>query len=127
MTHQTGYGLWSLVIINIILFIFFALSFFKPRTKLDWRAFNAFAAFIVALFVEMYGFILIMIGFLLQWPTLLTLVMFPILVTVYVRLAKKEERAVEATFGEDYQRYRAQTPAFLPRLSSHRPIRAAPQ
>jgi protein-S-isoprenylcysteine O-methyltransferase Ste14 len=38
------------------------------------------------------GFITIMIGFLVQWPTLLTLIMFPILVTMYVRLARREER-----------------------------------
>ena len=37
------------------------------------------------------GFILILFGFLLQWPTLLTLLMFPILVTMYVRLARREE------------------------------------
>jgi protein-S-isoprenylcysteine O-methyltransferase Ste14 len=39
------------------------------------------------------GFILVMFGFLLQWPTLLTLAMFPVLVWMYVRLARQEERA----------------------------------
>ena len=63
------------------------------------------------------GFILIMIGFLLQWPTLITLVMFPILVTMYVRLARREEREVRALFGETYERYAAVTPAFFPRFS----------
>jgi protein-S-isoprenylcysteine O-methyltransferase Ste14 len=62
------------------------------------------------------GFILIMLGFLLQWPTLLTLLMFPILVWMYVRLARREEREVQAEFGEAYARYGAATPAFLPRL-----------
>jgi protein-S-isoprenylcysteine O-methyltransferase Ste14 len=62
------------------------------------------------------GFILIMLGFLLQWPTLLTLVMFPILVWMYVRLARQEEREVRAGFGEAYSRYAAATPAFVPRL-----------
>jgi len=62
------------------------------------------------------GFMLIMLGFLLQWPTLLTLVMFPILVWMYVRLARREEREVRAEFGEVYDRYAAVTPAFLPRL-----------
>ncbi len=62
------------------------------------------------------GFILIMGGFLLQWPTLLTLIMFPILVTMYVRLARREEREVQAEFGEAYARYAARTPAFFPRL-----------
>ncbi len=62
------------------------------------------------------GFILIMIGFLLQWPTLLTLVMFPILVLMYVRLALREEREIKAEFGEVYAPYVAKTPAFFPHM-----------
>lgn len=203
-----AYGLWSLVLVNSALFIFFALSFFKPRTNLDWRAFGAFSAFIVALFTEMYGFpltiyllsgwlqtrfpgidwlshdaghllemtigwkanphfgpfhllsfmligagfwlisaawgvlyraqkegalattgpyarvrhpqyvgfVLVMFGFLLQWPTILTLIMFPILVVTYWRLALAEEKTVLAEFGDAYRRYRLTTPAFVPRL-----------
>ncbi len=208
MNDAPAYGLWSLVIINSLIFIIFAFSFTKPRTARDWRSFGAFSAFIVALFTEMYGFpltiyllsgwlqsrypgvdwfahdsghlleelfgwranphfgpfhllsfvfigggfillsnawkvlyaaqksqtlattgpyasirhpqyagfVLIMFGFLLQWPTLLTLLMFPILVYMYVRLARREEREVLAEFGEPYARYAAQTPAFFPRL-----------
>ncbi|KRT68628.1 MAG: Isoprenylcysteine carboxyl methyltransferase [candidate division NC10 bacterium CSP1-5] len=62
------------------------------------------------------GFTLIMLGFLFQWPTILTLLMFPVLVFMYVRLARREEREVLAEFGEAYARYAAQTPAFLPRV-----------
>lgn len=62
--------------------------------------------------------ILIMAGFLLQWPTLVTLVMFPILVVVYVQLAHREEREVSADFGEVYLRYAPVTPAFIPRWNS---------
>lgn len=62
------------------------------------------------------GFILIMLGFLLQWPTLPTLAMFPVLVTMYVRLARREEREALAAFGEAYATYAATTPAFVPRL-----------
>jgi protein-S-isoprenylcysteine O-methyltransferase Ste14 len=62
------------------------------------------------------AFILIMLGFLFQWPTLLTLAMFPILVWMYVRLARREEREVRAEFGAAYTRYAASTPAFVPRL-----------
>jgi protein-S-isoprenylcysteine O-methyltransferase Ste14 len=61
------------------------------------------------------GFVLIMFGFLVQWPTLVTLVMFPILVTMYVLLARREERDAEAEFGDQYRRYAANTPRFLPR------------
>jgi protein-S-isoprenylcysteine O-methyltransferase Ste14 len=208
MTQESAYGLWSLVVINSLVFIIFAFSFTKPRTHRDWRSFSAFSAFIVALFVEMYGFpltiyllsgwlvrkypgmdflshdaghllntligwkidphfdplhllsnvlivggfillsaawkvlydaqrtktlattgpyayvrhpqydgfILIMLGFLLQWPTLITLIMFPILVVMYVKLANREEHEVLAEFGEPYQRYMTTTPAFVPRV-----------
>lgn len=203
-----AYGLWSLVILNAAFFIFFAFSFTKPKTTRDWRSFGAFAAFIVALFTEMYGFpltlyllsgwlgqrypgldlmthdaghlwntvfglggsphlgalhivssvaigggfimlasawrilfeaqkqgrlaragiyarlrhpqyaafILIMLGFLLQWPTLLTLLMFPVLVTMYVRLAHREEQDALRQFGEEYRRYMDTTPGWIPSL-----------
>ena len=62
------------------------------------------------------GFIAIMVGFLLQWPTLPTLVMFPILVVVYRRLAIREEREVRQHFGEEWDRYAAHTPRFIPSL-----------
>ena len=61
------------------------------------------------------GFLLVMIGFLLQWPTIPTLVMFPILFLVYRRLARSEEREVAAHFGDGWYRYAARTPAFVPR------------
>jgi protein-S-isoprenylcysteine O-methyltransferase Ste14 len=61
------------------------------------------------------AFIVIMLGFLLQWPTLLTLVMFPILTWAYVQLAAREEREVREEFGEAYARYAAVTPGFVPR------------
>ena len=206
-----AYGLWTLVVLNSAIFLIFAFSFTKPRTRRDWRSFGAFAAFIVALFTEMYGFpltvyllsgwlarrypqldvlshdaghlwntllgwkgdphlsplhmlstlliaggfillssawnvlyraqregrlattgpyayvrhpqyvafITIMLGFLFQWPTLLTLVMFPVLVVVYARLARREEREVRARFGAEYDRYAGATPAFIPRLKPH--------
>ncbi len=64
------------------------------------------------------AFVLILLGFLLQWPTLLTLVMFPVLVVMYVRLAKAEEREAGAKFGHDYTRYALHTPAWLPRFGA---------
>lgn len=205
-----AYGLWSLVIINSAVFIFFAFSFIKPKTKLDWRSLGAFSAFIVALFAEMYGFplsiyllsgwlqskfpgtdifshdnghlwntifgfegnphlnplhlisnllifagfyityrawrvlhaaqqacvlattgpyakvrhpqyagfILVMTGFLLQWPTILTVAMFPVLVFIYIGLAKREEASVRKEFGEFYDRYAQKTPAFIPKFGT---------
>jgi protein-S-isoprenylcysteine O-methyltransferase Ste14 len=62
------------------------------------------------------AFIIIMFGFLLQWPTILTVIMFPILVVVYVRLAKREEQMTLAEFGDEYREYMAHTPAVIPRL-----------
>lgn len=61
------------------------------------------------------GFIVIMLGFLIQWPTIITLIMFPILVVMYIRLARREERESMAEFGEAYAVYAANTPAFFPR------------
>lgn len=209
MTHDTsGYGLWTLVVLNSAIFLMFAFSFSKPQSPRDWRTFGAFAAFVVALFVEMYGFplsiyllsgwlqtkypsldllshntghlwstllgekgdphfsplhiasyvflgfgfyllsaawnvlyhaqqrgalakagpyarirhpqyvafVLILVGFLLQWPTLLTLVMFPILVVMYARLAITEEKEMRKRFGAEFEAYAARTPRFLPSL-----------
>lgn len=209
MNHEAAYGLWSLVILNSAIFIFFAFSFTKPKTNTDWRSLGAFSGFIVALFTEMYGFpltiyflsgwltkkypgvdflshdmghlwhtllglegnphfdplhitsnilvilgffllasawsvlhkaqqsrslattgwyarcrhpqylafIMLMFGFLLQWPTLPTLVMFPVLVVVYVRLAKREELMALEEFGDAYRRYMADTPGWIPRIT----------
>lgn len=55
------------------------------------------------------AFILIMFGFLLQWPTILTLLMFPVLVYMYLRLVRYEEKVMREAFGQA-------TPAFVPRL-----------
>ena len=58
MNHDApAYGLWLLVVVlNSAVFIIFAFSFTKPRSARDWRSFDAFAAFLAALFTEMYGF-----------------------------------------------------------------------
>jgi protein-S-isoprenylcysteine O-methyltransferase Ste14 len=67
------------------------------------------------------AFIVIMLGFLLQWPTLLTLIMFPILTAAYIRLARREEREMRemrTAFGDEYVQYASITPAFVPRLKA---------
>ena len=66
------------------------------------------------------AFVVVMAGFLLQWPTLLTLAMFPVLVAMYGRLARKEEAEIAAQFGEEYRTYALRTPRYLPRLGRRR-------
>ncbi len=66
------------------------------------------------------AFIAILFGFLLQWPTLLTAAMFPVLTVMYVRLAQLEEKDALAQFGEDYARYMDVVPGFIPRLPRYR-------
>jgi protein-S-isoprenylcysteine O-methyltransferase Ste14 len=58
-----------------------------------------------------------MFGFLLQWPTIPTLVMFPVLVIVYVRLAHYEEGVAQTEFGDEYVKYKEVTPGFIPNFS----------
>lgn len=65
------------------------------------------------------GFVLIMLGFFVQWPTVVTAVMLPILVTMYYRLATREEAEARSAFGDHYDAYADATPAFFP----HRPRR----
>jgi protein-S-isoprenylcysteine O-methyltransferase Ste14 len=76
------------------------------------------------------GFIVIMFGFLLQWPTILTLLMFPLLVAMYVRLARHEEAEARRTFGAAYDSYAAATSGWFPRLgrppSAGRPMTGTP-
>jgi protein-S-isoprenylcysteine O-methyltransferase Ste14 len=202
MSSDYGYGLWVLAGFDSLLVIGFAVSFFHPANRRDWHALGGFAAFIVALFTEMYGYpltiyllsgalgsklglghgsghlwndligwqgdphfspfhiasyvliiggfllitaawrvllpaqqagelatsgpyarirhpqysglLLIMLGFLVQWPTIPTLVMFPVLALAYRRLATREEREVQAQLGATWNAYAALTPRFIP-------------
>lgn len=57
------------------------------------------------------------LGFLLQWPTILTLAMFPALTVMYVKLARTEEQDTRREFGDVYARYAAQVPGFIPKFS----------
>lgn len=203
-----AYGMWFVVVFNVLLFLFFAISFIKPKKRFEWRSMGAFIGFIVALFTEMYGFpltiyllstwmgksypvldpfahssghlvlvflglsysgnalvvlhlisngiiffgfslmylgwmriyksegksivtdgvyayvrhpqyvgiFLVTIGFLIQWPSLTTLIMWPILIFAYYRLAIREERDVERQFGEEFIEYKEKVSAFIPRL-----------
>ena len=204
-----AYGMWPVVAFNILLVLGFALGFVRPRGAIEWRRMGLFAAFIVALFTEMYGIpltiyflsqwlgnaypvldpfthahghlwlvglgladsgtammllhlisngimilgfvllykgwtlihgsdgkqlvtegiyarmrhpqysglFLITLGLLVQWPTFITLVLWPFLTFAYYRLAMKEEREVSQEFPAEYARYRESVPAFLPKIS----------
>ncbi|SJZ78524.1 methyltransferase family protein [Selenihalanaerobacter shriftii] len=197
-----GYGLWIMVIVNIVWILLFVVSFIKPKKKREWRSMGVVSAFFVALFTEMYGFpltiyfltsvlgyklpvlnpyshenghllasfglgvdkalvicqigsllfgigmiiigigwwqihrskgglvtsgiykyirhpqylgiFLLTIGMMIQWPTISTLVMWPILMRSYYKLAKREEKEVLNEFGEEYVEYIKETPAFFP-------------
>jgi protein-S-isoprenylcysteine O-methyltransferase Ste14 len=202
------YGLWTLVVVHVVGLLGFALAFLRPARPREWRSMGIFTGFVVALYVEMYGFpltiflltalvggvptpepfahvngnlwatlvlgrsmagplmlvggllmvagglvlarawtrvyrargalvtdgpyarvrhpqysalFLVIGGALVQWPTVLTLLMAPVLVVAYLRLAWREERELEAQFGEAYRSYRQHVPGFLPAV----PLRGA--
>jgi len=62
------------------------------------------------------GFLLITGGWLIHWPTIPTIIMWPILVFLYYNLAKKEEKEMEKRFGEKYKLYKESVPMFIPKL-----------
>ena len=69
------------------------------------------------------GFTMMILGFLVQWPTFITLVMAPILLVMYAKLAKKEEKAMIEQFGEGYMEYSKQVPAFIPAIGAKYMVR----
>jgi len=207
---MSDYGLWIMVIFDVLLVGWGARGLFHPRDRSDWGVVGGMWAFLVALYAEMYGvpltvyllegplgshfpllrttfagghiwndligwrgtpqlspfhlasyvalaagfwltgigwaalwraaradslatdgpyarirhpqyvgFILVMSGFLLQWPTIPTLAMFPLLVGSYRRLARREECHQAARFGAEWDAYIAAVPRWWPHL--HRP------
>ena len=94
--------------------LFHGLDFSRLRAEPQGFGFGGFAGALAV----------IMTGFLLQWPTLVTLAMYPILVIMYALLGRREEAEMIAQFGDAYRRYRAAVPAFLPRLTHARRSRA---
>lgn len=72
------------------------------------------------------GLFLIIFGWLIHWPTLLTLIIFPILIGIYYWLAIREENELEKAFGIEYEIYKARTPRFVPRIITKNRYKAAP-
>lgn len=60
------------------------------------------------------GFLAVVTGFLIMWPTLPTLVLFPVLAAAYVRLARREEKELLRAHGGMYAEYRRRTPMLIP-------------
>lgn len=71
------------------------------------------------------GIFLALFGQLVHWPTILTLVLFPFIVWIYVRLARKEEAQMIEQFGEEYLDYRRRVPMFFPRWGEWRRLLGA--
>lgn len=61
------------------------------------------------------GIMLAVFGQIIHWPTIITLVLFPVIVLVYTRLARQEEKEMLDRFGAAYQEYRQRVPMFFPR------------
>ena len=61
------------------------------------------------------GLFLVMIGMLIQWPTIITALMFPVLIYVYYRLSKREEEEMIKAYGDEYRQYVTKTPMFIPK------------
>lgn len=68
---------------------------------------------------QYFSLFLVTIGMMVQWPTILTVIMWPILMFMYYRLARREEKEMEDRFGAKYLDYRRNVPMFIPRLAQH--------
>lgn len=66
------------------------------------------------------GIFIITLAFMIQWPTLATLILWPFVIHMYVSLAKREELDVREKYPLEYPDYSARTPMFFPRIfASH--------
>jgi protein-S-isoprenylcysteine O-methyltransferase Ste14 len=60
------------------------------------------------------GLILVIAACLIQWPTVLTIILAPFMIARYLLLAQEEDRDLEARFGETFSRYKQRVPGLLP-------------
>lgn len=97
--------------------IIFGLALMAAGWWQVWRARGELVSWGLYRFVrhpQYLGFLLVMTGLLIQWPTLPTLLLFPVLVMVYIRLAKGEERMLREGFGARWETYASRTPMLIP-------------
>lgn len=64
------------------------------------------------------GLFMIIVALLIQWPTIVSMLMAPVLFWAYVRLARREEQEMEVLFDQEYRVYKAHVPAFIPHLDA---------
>lgn len=57
---------------------------------------------------------LAVVGQIIHWPTIITLLLFPVIVLIYVLLARREEKMMVERIGEEYMAYRSRVPMFFP-------------
>lgn len=62
------------------------------------------------------GILLVTFAFLIQWPTIITLIMWPFLFLMYYRLAQREERNVQKKYKKAFAKYKKEVPMFIPSL-----------
>ncbi len=60
------------------------------------------------------GLLLLSLGMLIEWATLPLLILFPVMVFMYVRLARREEKEMLREFGTAYDLYMKRTKRFIP-------------
>ena len=64
------------------------------------------------------GIFIALFGQLIHWPTVVTLLLFPVIAGAYYHLARKEEKAMISKFGEAYRAYMQSVPMFFPKLKN---------
>ena len=62
------------------------------------------------------GFLMITAGLNIQWLTIITTALWPVLAVLYYKLAKREEKESEEKYGEEFRTYKREVPMFIPRL-----------
>ncbi len=114
---------WAFVMVASSAVIFFGLFLMSK----GWSAIHSANGELVTEGIYRYvrhpqylGLIVVTVGLLIQWPTIITLAMWPVLVVMYYRLAKREEHEALEAFGEIYEEYKHHTPMFIPFIKQNK-------